>query len=104
MVVKRKFWVLRGGPDADHNTGMARGWESKSVESQMESLETKTPASPRVTRTQEQLRVDRERESLQMSRKRVLHDIETATHARYRKQLEAALQYLDSRLKELGPE
>jgi len=80
---------------------MARGWESKSVESQMEALESH-PGPSRVVRSEEQIRVDRERESLQMSRKRVLHDIETATHARYRTQLEAALQYLDGRLKELG--
>jgi hypothetical protein len=83
---------------------MARGWESKSVESQMEAVETKRSAPQPVARTEEQQRVDRERESLQMSRKRVLHDIETATHARYRKQLEAALRYLDSRLKELDRE
>ena len=83
---------------------MARGWESKSVESQMEALESKKPASHRVVRTEEQKRVDRERESLQMSRKRVLHDIETATHPRYREQLETALRYLDSRLKELSGE
>jgi hypothetical protein len=82
---------------------MARGWESKSVESQIEALETHRNV-PRVVRTEEQRRADQERESLQMSRKRVLHDIETATHARYREQLESALRYLDSRLKELGDE
>ena len=82
---------------------MARGWESKSVESQMEALETHRDAS-RVVRTEAQRRLDRERESLQMSRRRVLHDIETATHARYREQLESALRYLDSRLKDLGEE
>ncbi len=90
--------------NAAHNKDMARGWESKSVESQMEAVETKRSASQPVARTVEQVRVDRERESLQMSRKRVLHDIETATHARYRSQLEAALRYLDSRLKELDRE
>jgi hypothetical protein len=82
---------------------MARGWESKSVESQMEALEARRPVS-RVARTEQQLRADRERESLLMSRKRVLHDIETATHARYREQLEAALRYLDTQLKELDGE
>jgi hypothetical protein len=82
---------------------MARGWESKSVESQMEALENRKPAS-RAVRTEQQTRIDREREGLLMSRKRVLHDIETATHARYRQQLEAALRYLDSQLKALGDE
>jgi hypothetical protein len=84
---------------------MARGWESKSVESQMEQAESKAKArTSRPARTDQQLRIERERESLQMSRKRVLHDIEAATHARYRAQLEAALGYLERRLKELGGE
>jgi hypothetical protein len=85
---------------------MARGWESKSVESQMEAAaarrapERKIPPHEEQLR-EEQLRKQRERESLLLSRKRVLRDIETATHARYREQLEAALKHLDSRLKEL---
>ena len=83
---------------------MARGWESKSVESQMEARETKRASSQRVVRPEDQIRVERERESLRLSRKRVLHDIETATHARYREQLEAALRYLDNRLQELSRE
>ena len=70
----------------------------------MEATESKRaarrPTSQR-TRTEEQSRADQERESLKLSRKRVLHDIETATHPRYREQLEAALRYLDSRLEEL---
>lgn len=80
---------------------MARGWESKSVESQMDEAETKRAASQQVPRTKEQLRLDRERESLQLSRARVVHDIEAATHIRHRLQLEAALRFLDQRLKEL---
>jgi len=83
---------------------MARGWESKGVESQIEAVESRRTASQRVARPEEQVRLERERESLRLSRKRVLHDIETATHARYREQLEAALRYLDSRLQELSSE
>ena len=79
---------------------MARGWESKSIESQIEAAAArKTEHRPALT--QEQIRLQRERESLELSRKRVLHDLETATHPRYRQQLEAALQHLDRRLKEL---
>ena len=79
---------------------MARGWESKSVESQMEAAAVQR-APERQPLTEDQLRVERERESLLLSRRRVLHDIETATHLRYRQQLEAALQHLDRRLQEL---
>jgi len=80
---------------------MARGWESKSVESQMEAAEVRRAPEHRTPQTEEQIRVERERESLQMSRKRVLKDIEAATHPRYRQQLEAALKHLEQRLKEL---
>ena len=80
---------------------MARGWESKSVESQMDEAESKRAASQRTPLTDAQIRVERERESLLLSRKRVLKDIESTTHPRYRQQLEAALQHLDRRLKEL---
>ena len=80
---------------------MARGWESKSVESQMEAAASRRVPERRIPQTGEQIRKERERESLLLSRKRVLRDIETATHARYRNQLEAALKHLDQRLKEL---
>ena len=81
---------------------MARGWESKAVESQMEAAATGRAPERRVPQTEDQIRRERERESLELSRKRVLKDIETATHERYRQQLEAALRHLDERLKELG--
>ena len=80
---------------------MARGWESKSVESQIEGAAARRAPERRVAQTAEQIRVAHERESLLLSRKRVLKDIETATHPRYRQQLEAALRHLDQRLKEL---
>jgi hypothetical protein len=81
---------------------MARGWESKSVESQMEAAATKRARERQIPPTEEQVRLAHERESLLLTRKRVLKDIEGATHARYRQQLEAALKHLDARLKELG--
>jgi hypothetical protein len=79
---------------------MARGWESKSVESQMEAAESRR-ATGAVAKTEEEIRRQRERESLELSRKRVLKDIESATHPRYRQQLEAALAHLDKQLKAL---
>jgi hypothetical protein len=80
---------------------MARGWESKSVESQIESAESRRAAS----RTAEINAVEAERihqrESLQLSRTRVLRDLEHATNPRYRKILEDALKHLDQKLCEL---
>ena len=80
---------------------MARGWESKSVESQMEAAESRRAAAQQVPKTEEQIRIEREREGLQLSRKRVLKEIEAAKHLRHQLQLEAALKHLDQRLKEL---
>jgi hypothetical protein len=78
---------------------MARGWESKSVESQMEAAEARQAAARKVTQSEEEIRQRRERESLELSRKRVLQDLAAATHPRHRQQLEAALAHLDSRLR-----
>jgi tetratricopeptide (TPR) repeat protein len=82
---------------------MSRGWESKSVESQMEEAASRRssvkPGTPRQTAlTPEQLRIQTERESLEMSRKRVLQDLESATHPRRRAQLQAALDHLNRKL------
>jgi hypothetical protein len=75
---------------------MARGWESKSVESQIESLEPRKKRTPRPS--PEQLRLAQERESLQLSRTRVQRDLQAATNPKYRTILEAALQHLDEKL------
>ena len=80
---------------------MARGWESKSVESQIESAESKRAAS----RSKELSAIEAERihqrESLLLSRTRVLHDLEHATNPRYRQILEAALKHLEQKLADL---
>lgn len=82
---------------------MARGWESKSVESQIESREEsrRQTARTKVANPMEAERI-RKQESLQMSRTRVLHDLATANNPRYRKILEQALKHLDDKLAELG--
>lgn len=81
---------------------MARGWESKSVESQIEAAESRKAAERRIPLTEEQIRIQREREHLELSRTRVLKDLEVARHPRHREQLEAAVRELDQRLNNLG--
>jgi hypothetical protein len=76
---------------------MARGWESKAVESQQDSMER--AKAPRIDqRTPEEIAKNSKLNSLMLSRTRVLHDIETAHNARYRLQLEQALAHLDSQI------
>lgn len=80
---------------------MARGWESKSVESQVDSAETARLSRRNPLLTSEQVEREGKRNSLMLSRTRVLHDLQTACNPRYRSQLEQALSYLDLQLKEL---
>ena len=77
---------------------MARGWESKSVESQMESHESDLRPAGGERRTPEQIEHERQRDGLRLSRTRVLHDLEQCRNARYRKILEESLAYLDAKL------
>ena len=81
---------------------VARGWESKSVESQMEMAET-DKAAPAATRSpKEQLERQRRRESLELSRKRVVNDLAACQNPRYRTVLEAALAHLDNEIQALS--
>jgi hypothetical protein len=80
---------------------MARGWESKAVESQIEAAEERAARSKAIQVSAEQLSLQRERESLELSRTRVLQDLASATNPRYRDQLQRSLQYLDEKLQAL---
>jgi hypothetical protein len=79
---------------------MARGWESKSVEAQMEAAAAAPAKALGVRPTAVQLARQRERQSLELARTKVLRDLAAATHARHREMLEAALKHLDDRLAE----
>lgn len=85
---------------------MARGWESKDVESQVdlkaESSKETMAAPGKAKKSLDQMEKDRERQGLELSKKRILNDLETATHPNHRKSLEAALAHLEGRLKDLA--
>jgi len=81
---------------------MARGWESKSVESQMDEADARRSRAARPTPSAAELERDRARDSLLLSRTRVLDDLQTATNARYQEQLKQALHFLDEKLEALG--
>lgn len=79
---------------------MARGWESKSVESQIEDAASRSDRAVPLTAEQRQLR--RKREGLELSRRRVLHELETAASPLRRGSLEQALAFLEKEIEELG--
>jgi hypothetical protein len=81
---------------------MARGRESKSVESQIESAETKVRPSFDAQANPEKLELLRKEESLKLSRIRVLRELESSQNPRYRTMMEKALADLDTELGRLG--
>jgi hypothetical protein len=79
---------------------MARGWESKSVESQMESAqEGKASASRQLS--SEDKEAEREKQNLLLSRIYVQHQIESANNQRYAESLHKALDELERKLAHL---
>jgi hypothetical protein len=81
---------------------MARGWESKDVESQVEAAEAPAQKPSSGPKTPEQLQREQERKDLQLSRTRIANDLATATHPNHRKSLEAALAHLDKKIADLS--
>jgi hypothetical protein len=81
---------------------MARGWESKDVEAQVESKESPKMSSGRDPKTPEQLVREQDIQQLQLSRTRIANDLSTATHPNHRKSLEAALAHLDKKIADLS--
>ena len=81
---------------------MARGWESKDVEAQVESREVAKPSSERDPKSAQQQVREQDIQQLQLSRTRIANDLATATHPNHRKSLEAALAHLDKKIAALS--
>ena len=78
---------------------MARGWESKSVESQQSEPQ---PANAKAPRTADELERVRKREGLELSRARITRELETARSEVHRTALQNALDYLNAELAKLN--
>lgn len=74
---------------------MARGWESKSVESQQSEPDL-AQRKPQLT-AEEQERATK-RKGLELSRTRILRELETARSDVHRTALQNALKFLDEEL------
>ena len=81
---------------------MSRGWESKSVESQMDAAETARTARNAPRKSPEEIEKEAKLVGLTLSRTRVLVDMRMASNVRRKTQLEAALAYLDAQIAKLG--
>ena len=81
---------------------MARGWESKDVEAQVESKDVKKPVTGHGPKTPQQQLREEEVKQLRLSRTRIVNDLTAATHPNHRKSLEAALAHLDKKIADLS--
>jgi hypothetical protein len=77
---------------------MARGWESKSVEEQIDMAERRRTKAPAKKVTAAALDAIRKREGLLLSRTRVVREIETTQNPRYKVLLGKALADLDAQI------
>ncbi len=79
---------------------MARGWESKSIESQQADASADRTAKKALS--PEALAIEAQRRELTLARARVAAELERATAPAHRQMLERALADLDQRLRGLG--
>ena len=86
---------------AAYNLSMARGWESKAVESQIEESNTETEKNPEADGklSPEQLR---RRANLRLSRAKAQHDMDASQSERHKQMLKKAIDDLDRQLAELS--
>jgi hypothetical protein len=87
-----------------YNGFVARGWESKSVESQIESAREDPGASKQLRKNPDELVRDRERELLRLQRINIQQKFDSSENPRYREQLTHALADIDAKLAAMGPQ
>ena len=95
--------LLRAGLPAirpAYNSGVARGWESKSVELQQD--DARSEGEPKRHLTPKQREVESRKEGLKLSRSRILEQLHSTENPLYRKTLEQALAALDAQILRLG--
>jgi hypothetical protein len=80
---------------------MAKGWESKSVEDQIQDSQIIEKNIDKRQLTPRQMEAHRRKEVLLLSRVRVERDLNASQNPRYREQLTKALLDLDAQLSKL---
>ena len=81
---------------------MARGWESKSVEDQINEREAESKDSGKKKLSLPEIKQHSKREGILLVRSRTLTELENTRDARYRALLERTLAHLDSELAKLS--
>ena len=83
---------------------VARGWESKGVEAQIEEGKQREEESTRVKKSMEARRLVQRLEALRLSRARVLEQLERARHNAHREILMKGLRALEEEMEQISPE
>jgi hypothetical protein len=81
-----------------YNFSMARGWESKSVEQQIEDAQVDPNRSSSTNAAPAEVELRRRREGLLLQRSRILQEIASARNPRYQELLKEMLRHLESQL------
>jgi hypothetical protein len=79
---------------------MARGWESKSVESQIDGAQQSRHAEPRQLSNDDK-ELEREKQNLLLSRAYICQQMESSANGRYTETLRKSLEEIDRKLAEL---
>jgi len=78
---------------------MARGWESKSVEAQMEEAEASSVSKPRLS--PQEVEAKQKRETLLLTKKKFEGDLERSSNERHREMLKRAINAIDTQLNQI---
>ena len=81
---------------------MARGWESKSVEAQMEAAPSARPSKAKRALKAEQAQNQIKKADLLLSRSRVVQQLEHSTNERFNELMRRTLADLDTQIAALG--
>jgi hypothetical protein len=77
---------------------MAKGWESKAVESQVQDFEEREQGASKKQSGAADLELQRRRKILLLSRTRVQTELEQSENPRYKEQLTRALADIDAQI------
>jgi hypothetical protein len=84
-----------------YNLGVARGWESKSVEEQQaQYAESQGNLGPKLA--PDELAKWHFKDGLMLSRKRIIQQLESTQNPQHRMMLESALSHLNAEIARLG--
>jgi hypothetical protein len=95
MALRSEFTFNGGG---EYNEVMARGWESKAVEAQIDLAEMNRPSKAEAAPDPEILGLIRKKETILLSRTRVVRELDNAQNPRYKAVLTKALAELEAQL------